>query len=174
MAESKTANPRVLAERHEPEGYGRDADFHAWLLEQSDALRSRRYNRIHWDDVAEELEAMAKRDERELVSHLKVLLAHLLKYKYQAEKASSSWDDSIQEARDQIADLLEDSPSLKQKLEKLISKAYGRARNMASKDMGGDRHEWLAVIEASCPWTFDQFMDENLLPAERVSQADSQ
>ena len=169
MAESKTANPRVLAQRLEPEGHGRDADLHAWLLEQSDALRNRRYNRIHWDDVAEELEAMAKRDERELVSHLKVLLAHLLKYKYQAKKASSSWDDSIQEARDQIADLLEDSPSLKQKLEKLISKAYPRARNTASKDMGGDRDEWLVVIEASCPWTFDQFIDENFLPAEQPS-----
>jgi Domain of unknown function DUF29 len=59
----------------------RDDDFNAWLLNQADALRNRHYT-IDWDGLAEELEAMARKDRTELRSRLQNLLSHLLKWTY--------------------------------------------------------------------------------------------
>ena len=62
----------------------KDDDFYAWLLDQSASLRSRRSNFVEWDAVAEELEAMAAKERRDLVRQLRSVLAHLLKWQYSA------------------------------------------------------------------------------------------
>jgi len=49
---------------------------------------------------------MSRSDHRALESHLRVLLVHLLKWRYQpaGHQTGHSWADSIREARAQIAD----------------------------------------------------------------------
>jgi Domain of unknown function DUF29 len=65
----------------EPEySISKDADFHAWLLDQVGKLRARQLGSLNWDDLAEELEAMARNDRLELRSRLQNLLSHLLKW----------------------------------------------------------------------------------------------
>ena len=59
---------------------------------------------------------MGKRDRRELVSRLTVLLADLLKWQFQPQFRSKSWQFTLREQRTQIAKLLKDSPSLKKYL----------------------------------------------------------
>ena len=59
---------------------------------------------------------MTKRDERALGSQLKRIMAHLLKQRYQPQRATRSWEDSIANGREQIADILEQSPSLRRML----------------------------------------------------------
>jgi len=49
-------------------------DFHAWLLNQAASLRDRRHDRIDWESIAEELEAMARSEEHGLESFFEVLL----------------------------------------------------------------------------------------------------
>jgi Domain of unknown function DUF29 len=68
-----------------------DADFHAWLLEQASALRNQQYDRVDWQNLAEQLDSMARAERRELRSRLTTLLAHLLKWRYQAKRRSRSW-----------------------------------------------------------------------------------
>jgi hypothetical protein len=92
-----------------------EVDVHAWLLDQADALRSRRPDRLDWDALAGELEDMAARDRRELKARLKKLLAHLLKWRCQPEelpRRQHSWRKSIKEAREDIRDMIDDMPSL--------------------------------------------------------------
>jgi hypothetical protein len=118
-----------------------DQDLHAWLLAQAQALRERRLDDLDWEDIAEELEGMAAKDRRALTSFLQVLLTHLLKWAYQTKERElhlSSWRRSILNARQEIEDSLEESPSLgaETNLDQFLSKAYRRARKLAAVDMG--------------------------------------
>jgi hypothetical protein len=110
-------------------------DFHAWLLDQAKQLRLGDM-RVDREGLAEELGAMAARERRELLSHLEVLLKHLLKWHYQPNRRGMSWRNSVKVARRGIEDLLEDSPSLKPLVAELISKAYSRALTLRTTPSG--------------------------------------
>jgi hypothetical protein len=47
------------------------------------------------EHLAEEIEDVGKSEQRELASRMAVLLAHLLKYKCQAERNGSSWQSTL-------------------------------------------------------------------------------
>lgn len=91
-------------------------DFHAWLLNQAAALRNRSIIALDWDNLAEELEAMAAAERRELLARLTTLFEHLLKLAYQQKEVpirGRGWMATIIEARQAIGDLLETCPDLK-------------------------------------------------------------
>ena len=74
-----TAAPsRAAMEPVHPRLVSVDADYHAWLLEQSEALRNQRHDKVDWPNLAEELDSMARAERRELRSQMTTLLAHLL------------------------------------------------------------------------------------------------
>ena len=47
------------------------------------------------DNLIEEIDSIGRRDKREIYSRLKVLLIHLLKWKYQPQKCTPSWVNTI-------------------------------------------------------------------------------
>jgi hypothetical protein len=75
---------------------------------------------------------LAKRDRREIQNRLRVLGAHLLKRRYQPEKATPSWDATILEQSARIRGVLDDSPSLVREVGGFILRAYPDARKLAS------------------------------------------
>lgn len=85
-------------------------------------------------NLIEELEGLTRRDERALASQLKRIMAHLLKQRYQPQRATRSWEDSIENGREEIADILEQSPSLRRTLPGLMAKSYPRAASQAARD----------------------------------------
>jgi hypothetical protein len=84
--------------------------------------------------LIEELEGLTKRDERALGSQLKRIMTHMLKQRHQPHKATRSWVDSIDNGREEIADILEQSPSLRRTLPDLMTRNYRRAVAQASRD----------------------------------------
>src|SRR5690242_6255856 len=70
-------------------------DFSAWASETARLLREGRFGEIDVEHVAEEIEGMANRDKRELMSRLRILVLHLLKLLHQPEKRSRSWRATI-------------------------------------------------------------------------------
>jgi hypothetical protein len=56
-----------------------DQDFYAWLTANVQLMHQGRLDEVDAEHVAEELDAMSKREKRELISRLTVLLGHLLK-----------------------------------------------------------------------------------------------
>lgn len=127
------------ASRPSPSGaekLSRDSDFHGWLLRQAKVLRGRSHKHLDWADLAEELQAMAGREERGLESQFERLLTHLLKWAYQPAHRGGGWQASIDNARDKIEERLEHSPSLAPKLSKLIETAYRRARRTGRRRNG--------------------------------------
>ncbi len=146
-----------------------DEDFCGWLIDQASALRERRTYSLDWDNLAEELEAMAAQDRRTLRKQLQRLLAHLLNYRVQPEAIAhhKSWRLTIRNARHEIADLVKDSPGIwGGKEEEIIAEMYQRAREDASDETGVP----LNRLPKECPWTLDQALhDENIVPPHQAS-----
>ena len=113
-----------------------EQDFHAWANEQAELLRSGRLSEVDIEHVAEEIESMGRGEKRELISHLTVLLLHLLKWRFQPVRRGASWRVTIANTRDDIADHLADNPSLRARLDDAIALAYRRARRQASLETG--------------------------------------
>ena len=134
-----------------------DSDFYAWTNEQAGLLRSGNLTSADIANIAEEIETLGRNEKRELRSRLSVLFLHLLKWQHQPARRSRSWQLSITNARNDLAEHLADSPSLRAKLPEAIASAYRSARLHAEQQTG------LAAktFPAECPWTFDQAMSSD-------------
>ena len=137
-----------------------DSDFFAWSREQADLLRSGKLSEADIEHIAEEIESMGRTEKRELVSRLAVLLTHLLKWRFQPEKRSASWEASIRVQRNRLADHLDDNPSLKPLLPQALTAAYRDASLEAVVETGLPG----ATFPAACPWTVAQVLDGGFWP----------
>jgi ribosomal protein L29 len=77
--------------------------------------------------ITEEVESMGRTEKRELISRLKILLMHLLKWRYQPFARSVFKQLTIKEKRREVARHLADNPSLKARLAETMADAYGDA-----------------------------------------------
>jgi hypothetical protein len=84
--------------------------------------------------LADEVGDLARKERRALRNRLAILLAHLLKQRYQPEKASRSWQATIDEQRLRIREILQESPSLRAQLPEAAISAYAIARLRAVRD----------------------------------------
>jgi hypothetical protein len=131
-----------------------EADFHRWLMEQAELIRSGRIDLVDSENVAEELEGMARSEFRSLVSALRVLVMHMLKWDLQPERRSASWAGSIREQRYSYIDIIDDNPSLKPRRDEALAKAYRRAvvSAMAETGVREDR------FAPQCPYDWDDLL----------------
>lgn len=143
-----------------------DDDFNGWLLDQAAALRSRNTSALDWDHLAEELDAMAAVERRELLRRLTTLFAHLLKMQCQPEvRRERSRKLTIVRSRIEIKRLLDSSPGLKGQLVELIAAAYTDSRHEAGVDIRLERGQWEQMFPVSCPWTLEQILDPDYYPS---------
>ncbi len=111
---------------------------------------------------------MAAAERRALKNQLKRLLLHLLKMRDQPDQLHrhGSWRQSIRDARQQIEDLLADSPGIFQgKTDQVLAMAYKRARVDASEETKLP----LKNFSEQCPWSFDEVIREDFFPGSSQS-----
>src|SRR5512137_2940792 len=132
-----------------------EQDFYSWIQHHVALLKDSRFDEIDVDNLIEELQGMAKKDERELISRLIILIAHLLKWQYQPDMQSKSWSSSIIEQRVQVLFLLEDVPSLRNKMPDAMLRAYPKALEVAVKETG------LSGYPKHCTYSEKQLLDED-------------
>ena len=137
-----------------------EQDFYAWTLQQAELLRSQTQQDLDWVNLAEELEDIVKNLKRELESRLKVLFAHLLKWQYQPSHRGHSWQYTIEEQRNELADHLADNPSLRSKLPEAIERGYRNAIVLATRETGLSK----SSFPTECPWNAEQVLDSAFLP----------
>jgi len=111
-----------------------DEDFALWVDEQVAALRAGDVAALDLQNLIEELEGLTRRDERALGSQLKPIMTHMLKHRYQPQRASRSWQDSIRNGRERIQDIVDQSPSLRRLLPDLMTRNYPRAVAQAASE----------------------------------------
>ncbi len=139
-----------------------DKDFYGWVNEQAELLRTGALNQLDIENLIEEVESMGRSELSALRNRLKILIAHLLKWKYQPTYQGRSWALTIKGQRNDLKDLLDDSPSLKYKMRQnvFIKRAWKSAVIDAAKETGFD--EKIFPIEPI--WTLDEILSEDFLP----------
>ncbi len=140
-----------------------EGDYYTWALQQARALKARRPESLDWEHLAEEVEDLARSERRELEGRLEVLLDHLLKWWFQPKRRSRSWTATIAVQRFKIRRRLEQNPGLKPAIPALIADACASARiDLINRVLGNAKSK----LPESCPWTFEQIMDEQFWPAQ--------
>jgi len=137
-----------------------DNDFYAWTVYNAKLLREGKLSEIDIEHIAEEIESMGKSEKRELLNRLALLIAHLLKWKYQSARRSNSWKYTIKEQRLRLTRLLADSPSLKKELETKISDAYEDACYIALSETGLNEE----TFPVDCPFNLQNCLDQDYFP----------
>ncbi len=137
-----------------------DIDLYSWAKLNAALLRDGRLSEIDIEHIAEELEDMGKSEQRALASHIRNLLLHLLKWKYQPGLRGASWELSISTSRDAINDILSDSPSLQPGFPALIERMYPRARKAARIETGLPD----TLFPKECPFSAEQALSEGFQP----------
>jgi hypothetical protein len=140
-------------------GTSYDTDIVAWANEQAALLRAGRLDAIDMLHIAEEIEDVAKSERRELGSELIVLIAHLLKWKFQPGRRTHSWENSIKVQREAIQYSLRTTPSLRHLLEdeEWLALLWKRAAVFAERETGLDMPDfWI--------WSLEQVLDDKFWP----------
>jgi uncharacterized protein DUF29 len=126
-----------------------DEDFLAWTEQQARALRAASHGGtdlraggnqpVDWEHVAEEIESLGLSERRELHSQIHRIIRHLLKLAFSpASPPRQGWIDSIDDARDMAARVLDASPSLRRDLDAVITAEQPRGARAAIRDL--ERH----------------------------------
>jgi hypothetical protein len=137
-----------------------DRDFVGWTEQMAAALRQGDWAALDVENLIEEVEALGKSDRRAIKSRLEVLLMHLLKWQFQPEARSRSWQATILEQRLRIADILADSPSLKNYLPTALEAAYASACRLAAIETGLEVEQF----PVGCEYAIGQMLDVEYLP----------
>lgn len=143
-----------------------DRDYALWLETTIEQLRQKKFDFLDLENLIEELESMGRSDRRALESLLTRLFEHLLKLAYwksERDYNRRGWKGEIRNFRLQIQSLLEDSPSLKSHLEKIVSKSYNNARKIMIDITGLDPKTFPTESIA----TVDEVLDEDWFPDEQ-------
>ncbi|MBV8887923.1 MAG: DUF29 domain-containing protein [Chroococcidiopsidaceae cyanobacterium CP_BM_RX_35] len=64
-----------------------EQDYYLWLQKTAGFLREGQFQQLELSSLIEEIESMSRSEKRAVYSNLKILLMHLLKYKYQPKTA---------------------------------------------------------------------------------------
>jgi predicted DNA-binding protein YlxM (UPF0122 family) len=139
-----------------------EADFFLWTQEQAQLLREKRWNDLDLENLAEEVESVGRAIKSELRNRLAIVLAHLLKWRYQPGRQGKSWKTTLWEQRRQIANLIDENPSLKSYPAQVFADAYSTATLKTEKQTGID----ITVFPDSCPFSLDQALDQDFFPPD--------
>ncbi len=148
-----TSIPKTVAQLYE-------MDFVAWTEQTVQLIRDGQFEQVDWDAVIEEIESLGRSERRELKSRLEVLLQHLLKWQYQPSFRSGSWRNTIDEQRNRITDLLQESPSLKSYPEEVLAQCYHRGLKAASNETELP----INTFPVECPYSIAQVLDAEFFP----------
>ena len=115
-----------------------DQDFFLWTEQQAAALRRVKDSNLplDWENLAEEIESLGKSQRAELNSQIRRILRHLFNLEASpAMDPRAGWRATIRDARVEIEELLETSPSLRREIEDVVRKQAATAAKLAVADL---------------------------------------
>lgn len=144
-------------------GTAYDTDIIAWANEQAALLRAGSLSALDVEHIAEEIEDVGKSEQRELLSRMTGLLAHLLKWHLQPTHRGTSWEATIRAQRNGIARRIVKTPSLKTSLDdaEWLAEAWDDAVAEAAKETDLE----LSAFPVACPWTVAEIRDPLFFPS---------
>ncbi len=130
-----------------------ERDFSQWAETMADLLAAGEFTALDIENLVEEVRDLSKRERDRLLSSLRLILHHLLKWDYQPQKRSRSWWNTVDRERSNIELYLEDSPSLRRYLNDGVSlaKMYRLARADAIRETTLD-------FPKDCPYSIEDVL----------------
>jgi len=155
-------------------------DVVAWAEQQAQALREAARSSsnlpLDWENLAEEIEDLAKIYRSSLRSHLRRIIQHLVKLQHSpAIEPRRGWRQTVSLARLEVKDLLEESPSLKRDVELLLKRVMPSAIALAIADMEhyGEINTYMSRVISRRKYTTDQVLGDWFPPdPERSPRGD--
>jgi hypothetical protein len=137
-----------------------ERDFYAWTEAQARSLT--RHDDVALDvaNLLEEVESLGRSQRNAITSRLEVLIAHLLKFRLQPERATPSWRRTLREQRRQIERLIARNPSLRGLPRETLPDVYRDAVRMAASET----HMAETAFPRVCPFTIDEILDSGFEP----------
>ncbi|MFM6192228.1 MAG: DUF29 domain-containing protein [Planktothrix sp.] len=137
-----------------------EEDYHLWLMNTIHQLQQGKLAEVDLINLIEELEAMVRSEKKAIRSNLRILLMHLLKYKYQSEKRTNSWLFTIREHRKRLRDDFKNSPSLKRYFREVFEECYQDARELAADETGLT----IDTFPVESPFSQEETLNPDYLP----------
>ncbi len=137
-----------------------EKDFCLWIETTANLLKQGQFSELDIENLIEEIETMGRSEKDTLESNLIIVFLHILKWQYQPNKRSRSWESSILEHRRRIHKAIKNSPSLKPFLANVFAECYQYGRKRASIETGLS----LRAFPTESPFTIDEILDEDFLP----------
>ena len=162
VTSSPLSTPKAIAteaqKSSEPALY--DRDYLAWVETTLQRLKQKDYDSVDWDNLIEEISDMSRSEKRRLTGNLIIVLLHLLKWQYQFDRRSRSWESSIAEHRRRLIEALDTSPSLNLFMKEALPNAYANSTKQAAIETGLSRQ----TFPVNCPYEIAQILDDKFLP----------
>lgn len=132
-----------------------ETDFYGWTQHQARLLRDGQFTELDILNLSEEIESLGRQQRQELKNRLGILIGHLLKWQYQPEKRSRSWQVTIRVQRRDIQELLMDNPSLKPYLSEALSRGFVAGVDLVILETPLTYTD----LPSECPYTLEQLFD---------------
>ena len=149
-------------------GRAYEADLYGWVEDQVALLKANEVGSIDASHITRELDDLGRTEFDKLVSAIRVVLHHLLKWDHQPERRSRSWVITIDEHRRRIRRELRDSPSLKPRIEEAIGEAYPDALAGARRETGLPAK----VFPRMCAYPWQEIVERKVLLQDEISPSD--
>jgi hypothetical protein len=152
-----------------------EKDLFGWAIHNARLLREGNLADIDAENIAEELEGLARAEKRVLIRRISRLIISLIRWAVQPSKQCRCFIDLIEMQRLDVKEILRDCPSLVQQMDVVLKKAYKQAYDAAIAITGFADESFPEV----CPYSLHQVLDSEIafeppeLPQDLLDFADS-
>jgi hypothetical protein len=137
-----------------------EQDIYNWAQTTAALIRAAKWYDLDPESLAEEVESVAGNTYSKVSSAIYQVLVHLLKWRYQPQRRSRSWQRSLVEHRNRIPRELRHAHTLERKIPEMIREEYPAACRKASVETGLP----LTTFPTVCPWSPEQIRDHDFWP----------
>lgn len=146
-----------------------EQDFTAWAEQQVEALRRRDIggNALDYENIAEEIEDVAKHVERTCKSYLGTIIEHLLKLQFgEVRYDERGWRSSVMVARDELDSEL--TPTLRKRMPILLKPLFERELTLLAAKGTMDIRRVRSALPDGYSW--EQLTDSEWWPERSSDQ----
>ena len=137
-----------------------DEDFYAWAIDQAKRLREmaaeRKNEPVDWEELAEELEGVAKNEYSSARSYFTLVITHLLKISYSGRSDPlRHWCHEVRQFRENLDVVM--TATIENRLRPRLDERYLMARDAAEIALSDDPSFW---CPGTCPHSYEQIVGE--------------